>query len=187
MKILREDEKRKCFNLRTDTPWPAIGRLFTTARSRIAGKRCFCQELSKEGFGRIVILGAGLDTFALPESPWLARQQIRIYEVDHPTTQGMGNAQALGRSSNRTSRPWLILVPVDFRAGDDVGREARRRRTFSKKTRPRFFSTWLGVVAISDTGRYRAALWTTFRQSRTRRWCFDYMEPRAFSEELRAN
>jgi len=39
----------------------------------------------ERGVRQIVILGAGLDTFAL-RNPHGARQ-IRIYEVDHPATQ----------------------------------------------------------------------------------------------------
>src|SRR3974377_1107922 len=82
MKILREDEK-DVLQFANAHPLASIGRLFTTARSRIAEDAL--SEAVERGIRQIVILGAGLDTFAL-RSPHGARQ-IRIYEVDHPATK----------------------------------------------------------------------------------------------------
>src|SRR5437773_7664056 len=82
MKTLREDG-RTCCSLRTNTPWPALGVYSLPHEAGL--RKMLCQKLSKEGVRQIVILGAGLDTFAL-RSPHGARQ-IRIYEVDHPATQ----------------------------------------------------------------------------------------------------
>jgi hypothetical protein len=61
----------------------SIGRLFTTLRSRIAEDAL--SGAVERGIRQIVILGAGLDTFAL-RNPHGARQ-IRIYEVDDPATR----------------------------------------------------------------------------------------------------
>src|SRR6202453_713209 len=80
IKILREDEKDVLAN---EHPLASIGRLFTTARSRIAEDAL--SGAVERGIRQVVILGAGLDTFAL-RNPHGARQ-IRIYEVDHPATQ----------------------------------------------------------------------------------------------------
>ena len=82
MKILREDEK-DVLQFANEHPLASIGRLFTTARSRIAEDAL--SVAVERGVRQIVILGAGLDTFAL-RSPHGARQ-IRIYEVDHHATQ----------------------------------------------------------------------------------------------------
>src|SRR5579864_2133905 len=81
MKILREDEK-DVLEFANKHPLASIGRLFTTARSRIAEDALSIAV--ERGVRQIVILGAGLDTFAL-RNPHAA--PIRIYEVDHPSTQ----------------------------------------------------------------------------------------------------
>src|SRR5262249_16544110 len=81
MKILREDEK-DVLQFPNEHPLASIGRLSTAARSRIAEDAL--SGAVERGIRQIVILGAGLDTFAL-RSPHGA--QIRIYEVDHPATQ----------------------------------------------------------------------------------------------------
>ena len=136
-----------------------------------------CQKLSKEGFGRCVILGAGLDTFAL-RNPHDARQ-IRIYEVDHPATQAW-KRQRLAEAQIALP-PRLIFVPVDFER-DDLG-EKLAAAGFQQNS-PAFF-TWLGVVpyltqdAIGRTLDYMSSIQNS-------EVVFDYMEPpEAFSEELR--
>jgi len=73
MKILREDEK-EVLRFANGHPLASIGRLFTTARSRIAEDAL--SRAVERGVRQIVILGAGLDTFAL-RNPHGARQ-IRI-------------------------------------------------------------------------------------------------------------
>src|SRR5277367_1423910 len=76
LKILREDENA-VLQFATAHPQASIGRLFTAARSRIAEDAL--SKAVERGTRQIVILGAGLDTFAL-RNPHAA-QQIRIYEV----------------------------------------------------------------------------------------------------------
>src|SRR5271169_765701 len=82
MKILGEDEK-DVLQFANKHPLASIGRLFTAARSRL--EEDALSRAVERGVRQIVILGAGLDTFAL-RNPHGARQ-IRIYEVDHPATQ----------------------------------------------------------------------------------------------------
>jgi hypothetical protein len=95
MKILREDEK-DVLQFAKEYPSASIGRLFTTARSRIAEDAL--SGAVEGGIRQIVILGAGLDTFAL-RNPHGARQ-ILIYEVDHPATQAW-KRQRLAEAQNR--------------------------------------------------------------------------------------
>ena len=128
MKILREDEK-DVLQFANKHPLASIGRMFTAARSRIAEDAL--SRAVERGVRQIVILGAGLDTFAL-RNPHVA-QQIRIYEVDHPATQAW-KLQRLAEAQIALP-PWLILVPVDFER-DDVG-ESSSPQAFSR-TRPRF-------------------------------------------------
>ena len=174
MKILREDEK-DVLQFANAHPLASIGRLFTTARSRIAEDAL--SGAVERGIRQIVILGAGLDTFAL-RSPHGARQ-IRIYEVDHPATQAW-KRQRLAEAQLALP-PWLILVPVDFER-DDLG-ETLVGAGFQQKS-PAFF-TWLGVVpcltqhAVGCSLDYMASI----RDSEV---VFDYMEPpQAFSEQVK--
>src|ERR1700689_420312 len=174
MKILREDEK-DVLQFANGNPLASIGRLFTSARSRIAEDAM--SGAVEKGIRQIVILGAGLDTFAL-RSPHGARQ-IRIYEVDHPATQ----AWKLERMAEaKIARPpWLTLVPVDFER-DDVGEELVAAGF--QQNSPGFF-TWLGVVPYLTQDAIGSPLdyMSSIQNSAV---VFDYMEPpEAFSEELR--
>jgi methyltransferase (TIGR00027 family) len=174
MKILREDEK-DVIQFATKHPLASIGRLFTAARSRIA-EDALSRAVAR-GVRQIVILGAGLDTFAL-RNPHAALE-ICIYEVDHPATQA-GKLERLAEAQI-TVPPGLILVPIDFER-DDVG-EKLAAQGFQRNS-PAFF-TWLGVVpyltqdAIGRTLDYISSI----QKSEV---VFDYMEPpEAFSDELR--
>lgn len=106
------------------------------------------QEAISSGVQQYVILGAGLDTFAL-RHPGLA-DRLRIYEVDHPASQEMKREQ-LGRIGALPSN--LELVPVDFET--DRLDTALVGAGFNPGA-PAFFA-WLGVTcyltreAISDT------------------------------------
>jgi methyltransferase (TIGR00027 family) len=174
MRILREDEK-EVLQFANAHPMASIGRLFTASRSRIAEDAL--SEAVKRGVRQIVILGAGLDTFAL-RNPH-RELEIRIYEVDHPATQ----AWKLERlaEAELAIPPWLIFVPVDFEL-DDLG-EMLTGAGFQQNS-PAFF-TWLGVVpyltpdAVGSSLDYMASI-------RNSEVVFDYMEPpQAFSEEMR--
>jgi methyltransferase (TIGR00027 family) len=174
LKILHEDEK-DVRQLADAHPLASIGRLFTAARSRIAEDAV--SEAVERGVRQIVILGAGLDTFAL-RNPHGSRQ-IRIYEVDHPSTQAW-KRQRLDEAQLALP-PWLFLVPVDFER-DDLP-EALASAGFQQHS-PAFFS-WLGVVpylthdAVGRILDYMASIQNS-------EVVFDYMEsPQAFSEEMR--
>ena len=174
MKILGEDEK-DVLQFATQNPLGSIGRLFTTARSRIAEDGL--SRAVERGIRQIVILGAGLDTFAL-RNPHGA-PEIRIYEVDHPATQAW-KCQRLAEAQIALPLQ-LIFVPVDFER-DDLG-EKLVAAGFQQNS-PAFF-TWLGVVpyltqdAIGRTLDYMSSI-------RNSEVVFDYMEsPEASSEEVR--
>ncbi len=174
MKILREDEK-DVLQVANKHPVASIGRLFTAARSRIAEDAL--STAVERGVLQIVILGAGLDTFAL-RNPHGALE-IRIYEVDHPATQTWKRERLA--EAEIALPPGLIFVPVDFER-DDVG-EKLAAAGFQQNA-PAFF-TWLGVVpyltedAIGRTLDYISSIPNS-------EVVFDYMEPpEAFSEELR--
>ena len=174
LKILREDEK-DVLQFANQHPLASIGRLFTAARSRIAEDAL--SRAVERGVRQIVILGAGLDTFAL-RNPHGAGE-IRIYEVDHPATQAVKRERLA--EAQIALPPSLIFVPVDFEQ-DEVG-EKLVAAGFQQNA-PAFF-TWLGVVpyltedAIDRTLDYISSIQNS-------EVVFDYMEPaEAFSEELR--
>ncbi len=174
MAILREDEQ-DVLQFANAHPLASLGRLFTAARSRIAEDAL--SRAVERGIRQIVILGAGLDTFAL-RNPHGARQ-IRIYEVDHPATQAWKRERLA--DAHIALPPWLVFVPVDFER-DEVG-EKLVAAGFQQNA-PAFF-TWLGVVpyltedAIGRTLDYMSSI----QHSEV---VFDYMEPpEAFSEEVR--
>jgi methyltransferase (TIGR00027 family) len=174
MKILREDEK-DVLQFANKHPLASIGRLITAARSRIAEDAL--SRAVERGIRQIVILGAGLDTFAL-RNPHSARQ-IRLYEVDHPATQAW--KRQLLDEAQIALPPWLIFVPVDFER-DELG-ENLVTAGFQPNS-PAFF-TWLGVVpyltedAIGRTLDYMSSIPSS-------EVVFDYMEaPEASSEEVR--
>jgi methyltransferase (TIGR00027 family) len=174
LKILHEDEK-DVLQFANAHPLASIGRLFTAARSRIA-EDALSGAVDK-GIRQIVILGAGLDTFAFRSSH--GTRQFRIYEVDHPATQAW--KRQLLAEAQLAIPPSLILVPVDFER-DDLG--AMLVSAGFQQDSPAFF-TWLGVVpyltqeAIGSTLEYIASIENS-------EVVFDYMEPpQAFSEEMR--
>ncbi|WP_263355400.1 class I SAM-dependent methyltransferase [Acidicapsa acidisoli] len=174
MKILCEDEK-DVLQFANQHPLASIGRLFTTARSRIAEDAL--SRAVKRGIRQIVILGAGLDTFAL-RNPHGALE-IRIYEIDHPATQA-SKCERLAKVQIALP-PSLILVPVDF---EREGMGEKLLAAGFQQNSPAFF-TWLGVVpyltldAIGRTLDYMSSIQNS-------EVVFDYMEtPETFSEELR--
>jgi methyltransferase (TIGR00027 family) len=178
MKILREDEK-DVLQFANKHPLASIGRLFTAARSRIAEDAL--SRAVERGVRQIVILGAGLDTFALRNPR--AALEIPIYEVDHPATQAWKRERLA--EAEFALPPGLIFVPVDFER-DDTGEGVGEKLVAAgfQQNAPAFF-TWLGVVpyltqdAIGRTLDYISSIPNS-------EVVFDYMEPpEAFSEELR--
>lgn len=174
IRILPEHEK-DVLQFANEHPLASIGRLFTTARSRIAEDAL--SRAVERGVQQIVVLGAGLDTFAL-RNPYGAGQ-IHIYEADHPATQTWKRGRL--DEAQVALPPSLTFVPTDFER-DDVGDKLVAAGL--QQNAPAFF-TWLGVVpyltqaAVSRTLDYMSSI----QDSEV---VFDYMEPpEAFSEELR--
>jgi len=171
VRILGEHED-EILQAATRHPWMGMGRLFTSARSRIAE-----DALSKavgQGVRQVVILGAGLDTFAL-RNPHAAR--ISVFEVDHPVTQAWKRQRLV--EAELTPPPWLTFVPVDFEQ-DDLRRKLSGNGF--EPTSAAFF-TWLGVVpyltrnAIDDNLGYIASIPNS-------EVVFDYAEPpETFTED----
>ncbi|HEU5233465.1 MAG TPA: class I SAM-dependent methyltransferase [Terriglobales bacterium] len=157
-------------------PLMSMGRLFTAARSRIAEDAL--SKAVERGVRQVVILGAGLDTFAL-RNPHGTR--ISIFEVDHPATQAW-KRQRLAEAE-LAPPPWLTFVPNDFER-DDL--QQKLSSAGFQHTSAAFF-TWLGVVpyltrnAIDDTLGYIASIPNS-------EVVFDYSEPpEAWTGDVKAH
>jgi methyltransferase (TIGR00027 family) len=174
IKILGEDEE-DALRFANAHPLASVGRLLSAARSRIAEDAL--SDAVARGVRQIVVLGAGLDTFAL-RNPHAARQ-IRVFEVDHPATQAW-KRQRLAETQIALP-PWLAFAPVDFER-DDLG-EKLVDAGFQPNA-PAFF-TWLGVVPYLTEGAIGGAL-DYMASIPNAEVVFDYMEPsEAFSEDMR--
>ena len=145
-------------------PRQAPARLFMAARSRFA-EDCVAAAVAR-GVRQAVVLGAGLDTFAL-RNP---HADLKVFEVDHPETQAWKLARLA--AAGLAIPPRLTFAPVDFE-GDGladglaaVGFDADAPAVF----------IWLGVVpylrhaAIEATLRYVAGVPDA-------EVVFDYSEP----------
>ncbi len=77
-------------------------------RSRVAEDQL--EAAVKRGVTRLVILGAGLDTFAWRQPPWA--KQLEIFEVDHPASQA-DKQQRLARAGLEAP-PNLRWASIDF-------------------------------------------------------------------------
>lgn len=107
------------------------------------------QQFIAAGHNQFVLLGAGFDSTALREPPWL--NGVRVIEVDHPATQAVKLARIsrLGHQLNDQ----FEAVAVDF---EHEGLASALTRSSFDRTAPALFA-WQGVIyyltdaAIRDT------------------------------------
>ena len=122
-------------------------RLFIAVRSR------FAEEAARRAMGRgtrqIVVLGAGLDTFAYRLEP---TEGLRVYEVDHPATQAEKRRRLA--AADITPGPHVVFAACDFEQRSFV--DALAAAGFDTAA-PAFF-LWLGVTPYLS----EAAIFATF-------------------------
>jgi methyltransferase (TIGR00027 family) len=141
-------------------------RLFVTARARSAEDAL--AALVPLGVRQVVILGAGLDTFAYRQN---LPGDMRVFEVDHPETQAWKRLRlaAAGIAAPQN----LSYVALDFASNALEKALLAQGWTDSE---PTFFS-WLGVVIYLA----RPAIWETLswiaRLPAGAEVVFDYSEP----------
>ena len=92
----------------------------------------------QQGTEQYVVLGAGLDTFALRRPESMA--DLRIYEVDHPDTQAFKRTKLEQLGVDPSGH--LEFAPVDFER-EGVGEGLART---SYRADRRCFVSWLGTV-----------------------------------------
>jgi len=141
------------------------------ARARFAEERL--AEAMREGTAQYVIIGAGLDTFAL-RRPDL-RERLHVIEIDHPATQAFKRARI--RDAGLEEPPNLHFAPADLERENLA--EVLSRTPYDR-TRPAFFS-WLGVTMYLTDEAIRA----TLRSLRSvaaagSQLAFDYLDRAAF-------
>jgi methyltransferase (TIGR00027 family) len=134
LRILGPDAEAMVRDAETDLSRQRL-RWFIAIRARIAEDALAAAV--QRGVGQLVVLGAGLDTYAYRAPP---SDNLRIFEVDHPLTQ----AWKRERLAEAAIAPPAALrfVPVDFERetlADGLGAAG------FDPARQTFFS-WLGVV-----------------------------------------
>ncbi|MET8875503.1 SAM-dependent methyltransferase [Nocardia sp. NPDC004604] len=144
-------------------------RMFLAARARFAEQTI--ADAVAAGTRQVVILGAGLDTFAY-RNP---HPDVRVFEVDHPDTQAW-KRQRLETAGIEIPAS-LTFAPVDFESQTLAAGLAAAN---FDRDRPAVF-IWLGVVvyltreAILDTLRFVAG------QATPVQLVFDYLYPASAS------
>lgn len=140
-------------------------RLFIAVRSRLT-EDCLSEAMAR-GMDQYVLLGAGLDTFAY-RAP---RDRLRVFEVDHPATQGWKRVRL--QEISVAAPEWVTYAPVDFEHETLRDGLARAGFDFAK---PAMFA-WLGVTpyltreAVMNTLTFIASL------AAGSEVVFDYAEP----------
>jgi len=129
-----DDEARANLPAMADDPAHRPMRLLIAARSRFSEDTM--AACVARGVRQVVILGAGLDTFAL-RNPHAG---VTVYEVDHPATQAWKRDRLA--QTGLALPPSLTFVPIDFER-QSLG-EALAASGF-RADQPAFFQ-WLGVT-----------------------------------------
>jgi len=152
-------------------------RIFMAARSRFAEDSL--DAAVSRGVRQLVILGAGLDTFAL-RNPHAALG-LTVFEVDHPATQAWKRERI--RQANLAVPATLTFAPVDF-THQSLAEELAA--TGFHASRSAFFC-WLGVVPYLRREAI-AAILQFIGSLPGSEVVFDYSEPlENYSPERRAN
>lgn len=141
---------------------------FIAIRSRYAEDEL--EEFIVAGGQQYVILGAGLDSWALRNT----KRTVTVYELDHPDTQATKANRILAELGALPAH--LVFVPIDFETDSidvllgDHGYEQSARALVS----------WLGTICYLT----RAAIGATLNSLRElckpgSRLVFDYFQPRS--------
>ena len=148
-------------------PFSAALRAFMVCRARFA-EDVLAAGVRHRGVRQALILGAGLDTFAL-RNPYL---NLRVFEVDHPATQSW-KCELLAASKLAVPAT-LTHVPVNFE------RHSLRRQLLQDGfdfTLPTA-AAWLGVVPYLTQEAFAATARLLGRLPAGSSLVFDYSQPR---------
>src|ERR1700742_3106286 len=162
-KILDDETRARLDEIAADPSHRGM-RLFIVSRSRFS-EEALAASVAR-GTRQVVVLGAGLDTFAL-RNPF---PDVRVFEVDFPATQAWKRERL--KQAGLAVPDTLTFAPVDFERESLANGLARAG---FRHDQPAFFQ-WLGVTpyltreAISSTLDFIANVPTSAV-------AFDYTEP----------
>src|ERR1700723_84172 len=152
-------------------------RIFIAVRTRFAEDALAAAV--ERGASQLVVLGAGLDTYAYRSKP---SDCLRIFEVDHPATQEW-KRQRLAEAAIPIPDS-LTFAPTDFERQSLPEGLAAAGFDSSQQN----FFTWLGVVPYLTAEAFWATLRFIVSLPNGAHVVFDYRNPPStFSEEARAN
>jgi len=109
------------------------------ALSRARYAEDILQELLSEGIKQYILLGAGLDTFALRTA--IQPKDLIVFEVDHPPTQTFKKNRIV--AAGFEIPPCVQFVPCDF-TNTRIDEALSANEKFSKQVRS--FFNWMGVT-----------------------------------------
>jgi methyltransferase (TIGR00027 family) len=136
LRLIDADDDRRWLAPLLDHPFAKQWRAGFALRARYA-EDCLAEAVQR-GARQFVVLGAGLDTFAYRQPVW--GSSLRIYEVDHPTTQQWKRGRL--KAADISIPPNLTFVPIDFERTSIP--EALRATDFAFDALTLF--SWMGVT-----------------------------------------
>jgi methyltransferase (TIGR00027 family) len=163
---LAGDSELRAFIERIDAPTPRRVCAYFALRHRYSEERL--HAALARGVTQVVLLGAGLDSFAL-RHPHVPRA-VSFVEVDHPDTQRwkLERLTALG-----VTTPGVRYLPVDF-AAQELATELASAGL--SPARPTFFA-WLGVTQYIAEGATLETLSLVARHAAGSEIVFDVILP----------
>ena len=114
--------------------------VFVVVRSRFTEDAL--EKSIRDGCRQYVILGAGLDSWALRHD----EPGVTVFELDHPATQGWKEARI--RSRLGALPPHLVLIPLDFERESIA--DVLPGHGFDPRSRA--FISWLGTICYLTRG-----------------------------------
>ena len=144
-------------------------RFFIAARSHFA-EAAATDGILLRGVRQVVVLGAGLDTFAYRHP---LSERVRVFEADHPATQAW-KRRRLAEAGIAVPKT-LVFAPVDFEY--DALLAALETAGLDPTQRTFFF--WLGVVPYLTESAINATLGAIGALAGGAEVVFDYGDPPA--------
>jgi len=148
-RLLGDEAEMLIASYSDDAPWILLeNRIFLPFRARYAEEHV--ADAYANGIRQLVVLGAGLDSFALRRPASLG--DLRVYEVDHPATQRW-KRRRLAELGDPLPES-LAFVECDF---ETTSLTSALRTTAFRAEEPAVVS-WLGVVYYLNEETVRGAL-----------------------------
>jgi methyltransferase (TIGR00027 family) len=142
--------------------------VFVVVRSRYA-EDCLEHSIS-EGYRQYVILGAGLDSWALRHKT----PRVSVFELDHPATQQWKEARIRARLGMVPTH--LTFIPIDFER--EAIADALCSQQYDRDSRT--FVSWLGTICYLTHGAIEATFASlAMACAPGSRVVFDYFQPKS--------